>query len=270
MGAVEQHVLITRIVVVVFNVALQTMGCIGSKLSMKKDNDLETPLTGHETPTRQLSLRKQLSQKKEVTLTRDPSLKKKDPSQGEFKSDRSKDETSMDKEVEVGRGEDVNIVINENFDWDVLAQDTRTTSEKERELPRTPTPSPSPSLRKRPTPLPSPSLRKSPAFQMRGRRLSEGNTSKGGSSFRKMINQALSRHSMSQSLDVTSVAPLLSSQISEDKDELLTKDMMLEWKTPNVGFDRLLATKAGLKLFDNFPGRSSAARTCSSGLPARS
>ena len=28
--------------------------------------------------------------------------------------------------------------------------------------------------------------------------------------------------------------------------------MMLEWKTPNVGFERLLATKAGRKLFDNF------------------
>ena len=142
------------------------MGCIGSK---KKDNDLETPLTGHETPTKQLSLRKQLGQKKEATLTREPSLakspslQKKDPSQGELKSDRSKDETSVDKEVEVATREDVNIVINENFDWDALAQDTRTTSEKERELPRTPTPSP------------SPSLRKSPGFQMRGRRLSEGN-----------------------------------------------------------------------------------------------
>ena len=67
-----------------------------------------------------------------------------------------------------------------------------------------------------------------------------------------MINNALNRHSMSQSLDVTSVVPLLSSQISEDKEELLTKEMMLEWKTPNVGFERLLATKAGRKLFDNF------------------
>merc|ERR1712110_165045 len=56
---------------------------------------------------------------------------------------------------------------------------------------------------------------------------------------------------MSQSLDVTSV-PTLSSQLSEDKDEPLTKEMMLEWKTPNVGFERLLATKAGRKLFDNF------------------
>ena len=27
---------------------------------------------------------------------------------------------------------------------------------------------------------------------------------------------------------------------------------MLEWKTPNVGFERLLATKAGRILFDNF------------------
>ena len=83
---------------------------------------------------------------------------------------------------------------------------------------------------------------------------------------RKMINRAFNRHSMSQSLDVTSVTekdkrsanrssvptPLLPSQISEDEDELLTKQMMLEWKTPNVGFERLLATNAGRKLFDNF------------------
>ena len=154
------------------------MGCIGSKPSTKKDKDLETSLTGNEKPTKELSLWKQLSQKKEATLTKEPSLakqpslRKKEPSlrkkssQGELKSERSKDETSapasshpsVDKEVE----EDVNIIINENFEWD--AQDTRTTSEKERELPRTPTPSP------------SPSLRKSPAFQMRGRRLSEGNS----------------------------------------------------------------------------------------------
>jgi len=230
------------------------MGCIGSKTSLKKDKDVDTPFTtGHETPTKQLSLRKQLSQKREATITKDPSLLKKDPSQGELKSERSKDETSVDKEVVEVTREDVNIIINENFDLND-AQDTRTTSEKERELPRTPTPSPSPSLRKRPTPSPSPSLRKSPAFQMRGRRLSEGNTTGKGSSFRKMINQALNRHSMSQSLDVTSVAPLqLSSQISEDKEEEpLTKEVMLEWKTPNVGFERLLATKAGLKLFDNF------------------
>ena len=56
---------------------------------------------------------------------------------------------------------------------------------------------------------------------------------------------------MSQSLDVTSV-PTLSSRLSQDKDEPLTKAMMLEWKTPNVGFERLLATKAGRILFDNF------------------
>jgi len=207
----------------------------------KKDKKLETPSTGNETPTRQLSLRKQLSQKKEATLTEEPSLQKKDSSQGELKSERSKEETSVDKELEVGaRDVNVNIVINENF-YINEAEDTRTTSAKERELPRTPTPSP------------SPSLRKSPGFQMRGRRLSEGNTTgKGGSSFRKMINQALNRHSMSQSLDVTSVVPLLSSQISEDKEEPLTKELMLEWKTPNVGFERLLTTKTGLKLFDNF------------------
>ena len=156
------------------------MGCIGSKPSTKKDKDLETSLTGNEKPTKELSLWKQLSQKKEATLTKEPSLAKqpslgkKEPSlrkkssQGELKSERSKDEKSVpasshpsvDKEVEVAK-DDVNIIINENFEWD--AQDTRTTSEKERELPRTPTPSP------------SPSLRKSPAFQMRGRRLSEGN-----------------------------------------------------------------------------------------------
>ena len=137
-------------------------------------------MTGNEKPTKELSLWKQLSQKKEATLTKEPSLAKqpsllkKEPSlrkkssQGELKSERSKDEKSVpasshpsvDKEVEVAK-DDVNIIINENFEWD--AQDTRTTSEKERELPRTPTPSP------------SPSLRKSPAFQMRGRRLSEGN-----------------------------------------------------------------------------------------------
>ena len=68
-----------------------------------------------------------------------------------------------------------------------------------------------------------------------------------------MFNAALNRHSMSQSqsLDVTSV-PTLSSKLSEDKEEPLTKEMMLEWKTPNVGFERLLATKAGRILFDNF------------------
>ena len=68
-----------------------------------------------------------------------------------------------------------------------------------------------------------------------------------------MFNAALNRHSMSQSqsLDVTSV-PTLSSKLSEDKEEPLTKEMMLEWKTPNIGFERLLATKAGRILFDNF------------------
>ena len=66
-----------------------------------------------------------------------------------------------------------------------------------------------------------------------------------------MINAALNRHSMSQSLDVSCVPPL-SSQLSEDKDEPLTKEMMLEWKTPNVGFEKLLASNAGRRLFDNF------------------
>ena len=32
----------------------------------------------------------------------------------------------------------------------------------------------------------------------------------------------------------------------------MTKDTMLEWKTPNVGFDKLLATKAGRELFGSY------------------
>ena len=156
------------------------MGCIGSKPSMKKDNDLETLCSETEKATRQPSLRERLSQKKSPTLAKEPSLAKqpsllekepslrKESSQGELKSEKSKHETSAPStppteatEAEVMR-EDVNIVINENFDWE--AQDTRTKSEKNEELPKTPTPSP------------SPSLRKSPAFQRGQRRLSEGNS----------------------------------------------------------------------------------------------
>ena len=66
-----------------------------------------------------------------------------------------------------------------------------------------------------------------------------------------MFNQAINRHSMSQSLDITAAAPLLPNQISQDG-EPLTKEMMLEWKTPNVGFEKLLASNAGRRLFDNF------------------
>ena len=151
------------------------MGCLGSKHSMKKDNDLETLCAETEKPTRQPSLRKQPSQKKVQTLAKEPSLAKqpsllkkeaslqKESGQGELNTEKSKDSVPPreDKEVEVMRG-DVNIVINENFDWEAL--DTRTKSEINGELPRTPTPSP------------SPSLRKSPAFQRGQRRLSEGNS----------------------------------------------------------------------------------------------
>ena len=150
------------------------MGCFGSKESTKKVNKLETSDEGNERPKKELSLRKQISQKK---LAKEPSLAKqsslrKDSSQQEvgLKSEKPKDETSVvssippteAKEVEETR-KDVNIIINENFDWGD-AQDTRTESEMNGEGPRTPTPSPSPSLRK-----------KSPVPQLRGqRRLSEG------------------------------------------------------------------------------------------------
>ena len=53
----------------------------------------------------------------------------------------------------------------------------------------------------------------------------------------------------------TSVSFPLKSQLTicDDNDwEPLTKEMMLEWKTPNVGFEKLLATKEGRKLFDDF------------------
>ena len=53
----------------------------------------------------------------------------------------------------------------------------------------------------------------------------------------------------------TSVTFPLKSQLTicDDNDwEPLTKEMMLEWKTPNVGFEKLLATKEGRKLFDDF------------------
>ena len=33
---------------------------------------------------------------------------------------------------------------------------------------------------------------------------------------------------------------------------MLTKEGMLEWKTPNVGFDKLLSTDAGRQLFGSF------------------
>ena len=32
----------------------------------------------------------------------------------------------------------------------------------------------------------------------------------------------------------------------------MTKEAMLEWKTPNVGFDKLLSTQAGRELFGSF------------------
>merc|ERR1712037_763789 len=41
-------------------------------------------------------------------------------------------------------------------------------------------------------------------------------------------------------------------EVSADDTELLTKEAMLEWKTPNVGFDKLLSTKAGRELFGGF------------------
>jgi len=42
------------------------------------------------------------------------------------------------------------------------------------------------------------------------------------------------------------------SEVCADYRKTLTKDTMLEWKTPNVGFDKLLATKAGRELFGSY------------------
>ena len=136
---------------------LGAMGCIGSKQSPKKDES---------------SLRKQLSLKKVPSIKNQPSAAKEpkqEPSQSveanleKGASQRSKDKLSVPsaspRDEEEGK-----IIVNENFDWGIDI-DIRTKSEKEKYtngMPRTP------------TPTPSPSLRKSPAFQMRGRRLSEG------------------------------------------------------------------------------------------------
>ena len=78
-----------------------------------------------------------------------------------------------------------------------------------------------------------------------------------GTTLRKMFNSKQNRPlSMSmESTLTTSVSFPLKSQLTIcDKDDWvpLTKEMMLEWKTPNVGFEKLLATKEGRKLFDDF------------------
>ena len=41
-------------------------------------------------------------------------------------------------------------------------------------------------------------------------------------------------------------------EVSADDAKLLTKEAMLDWKTPNVGFDKVLSTKAGRELFGGF------------------
>ena len=78
-----------------------------------------------------------------------------------------------------------------------------------------------------------------------------------GTTLRKMFNSKQNRPlSMSmESTLTTSVSFPLKSQLTIcDKDDWvpLTKEMMIEWKMPNVGFEKLLATKEGRKLFDDF------------------
>ena len=41
-------------------------------------------------------------------------------------------------------------------------------------------------------------------------------------------------------------------KVSAKESKCLTKEAMLEWKTPNVGFDKLLSTEAGRQLFASF------------------
>jgi len=41
-------------------------------------------------------------------------------------------------------------------------------------------------------------------------------------------------------------------EVCAEESKLLTKEAMLEWKTPNVGFDKLLSTEAGRELFGSF------------------
>jgi len=41
-------------------------------------------------------------------------------------------------------------------------------------------------------------------------------------------------------------------EVSAEDRKSLTKELMLEWKTPNVGFEKLLSTKAGRELFGSF------------------
>merc|ERR1712130_583427 len=65
----------------------------------------------------------------------------------------------------------------------------------------------------------------------------------------KRANELLKRRI---SISQASVTSTKTPEVSADDAKLLTKEAMLDWKTPNVGFDKVLSTKAGRELFGGF------------------
>merc|ERR1711971_889464 len=71
----------------------------------------------------------------------------------------------------------------------------------------------------------------------------------------KRAKELLARRSCSSQEEAGEQAIVKSNntpEVSAEERKCLSKEAMLEWKTPNVGFDKLLATQAGRELFGSF------------------
>jgi len=68
----------------------------------------------------------------------------------------------------------------------------------------------------------------------------------------KRAKELLAKRSSSYQDEAGKQAILTSPEVSAEESKCLSKDAMLEWRTPNVGFEKLLSTQAGRELFGSF------------------